>query len=166
MTNDELAIVVARLEAARDALPPAIGAAGLAIPHDPRAESAVLGAMLLSAVAITDVAQTGLCPAHFYQRPYRYIATAILGLNADDQPADAVTVAAELESQGQLDEVGGAVALLELQANTPRISSARFYAEIVIAHELRRRIIALSNDVAGRAYGVGTLHGNDERTTG
>ena len=64
-------------------------------PQDAAAEQAVLGGMLLSKDAVADVLER-LRPGDFYRPANQLVYDAILDLYSRGEPADAVTVAAEL----------------------------------------------------------------------
>ena len=66
-------------------------------PQDQAAEQSVLGGMLLSKDAIADVLEK-LRPNDFYRPNHQQIYNAILDLFGQGEPADAVTVAAELDA--------------------------------------------------------------------
>lgn len=76
-------------------------------PQDLAAEQSVLGGMMLSKDAIADVLER-LRPKDFYRPNHQQIYDAILDLFGQGEPADAVTVAAELDRRGVLRRVGGA----------------------------------------------------------
>src|SRR6201994_392533 len=76
-------------------------------PQDLAAEQAVLGGMLLSKDAIADVLER-LRPGDFYRPAHQSVYDAILDLYGRGEPADAVTVAAELDRRGLLRRIGGA----------------------------------------------------------
>ena len=122
-------------------------------PHNLRAEEAVLGAMLLSRDAIAEVVEI-LDVDHFYKPAHGHVFDAVLALYGAGQPVDAVTVAEELQRAGLLDAVGGPGLLLEVQAGTPAIGNARYYARIVEEHALLRRLIRVSTDIAEVAYSI------------
>jgi replicative DNA helicase len=122
-------------------------------PHNLRAEEAVLGAMLLSREAIAEVVEV-LDSDHFYKPAHGHVFEAVLALYGGGQPVDAVTVAEELNRAGMLDVIGGPAMLLDVQAGTPAIGNARYYARIVEEHALLRRLIRVSSDIAEVAYGV------------
>ena len=61
-------------------------------PHDVKAEQCVLGGMMLSKDAIADVADA-MRPADHYRPAHQIVHTAILRLDGDGKPADAITVA-------------------------------------------------------------------------
>jgi replicative DNA helicase len=121
-------------------------------PHNLQAEESVLGALLLSRDAIGLVSEQGLAPADFYRPAHQHIFDAIRSLYSAGSPVDTVTVADELRRHGLLEEVGGLVALHELQNATPAISSATHYAKIVQDTALLRRLIYVAGDIAEMAY--------------
>ena len=65
-------------------------------PQDLAAEQSVLGGMLLSKDAIADVIES-LRTADFYKPAHALVFDAILDLYSRGEPADTITVAAELE---------------------------------------------------------------------
>ena len=74
-------------------------------PQDVAAEQSVIGAMLLSKDAIADVVES-LREADFYRPAHQLIYSSILDLYGRGEPADAVTVSAELTRIGELGRVG------------------------------------------------------------
>ena len=76
-------------------------------PQDVAAEQSVLGGMLMSKDAIADVIEV-LRGTDFYRPAHEAIYEAILDLYGRGEPADAVTVAAELTNRGELGRIGGA----------------------------------------------------------
>ncbi|MER7035724.1 DnaB-like helicase N-terminal domain-containing protein, partial [Streptomyces albidoflavus] len=74
-------------------------------PQDGGAEQSVLGGMLLSKDAIADVVE--IIKGHDFYRPaHETVYTAILDLYAKGEPADPITVAAELVKRGEITKVG------------------------------------------------------------
>ena len=96
-------------------------------PQDPAAEQAVLGGMLLSKDAVADVLER-LRPGDFYRPANQLVYDAILDLYSRGEPADAVTVAAELDRRGLLRRVGGAPYLHTLISTVPTAANAGYYA--------------------------------------
>src|SRR5438132_13743546 len=76
-------------------------------PQAIEAEQSVLGAMMLSKDAIADVVEV-LRPSDFYRPAHQLLYDTVLDLYSRGEPADAVTVSAELTRNGQLVRVGGA----------------------------------------------------------
>ena len=85
-------------------------------PQDIPAEQSVLGGMLLSKDAIADVVEALQGP-DFYRPAHQVIFDCILDLYGRGEPADAITVAAELNRTDQLSKMGGAVYLHTLIAS-------------------------------------------------
>ncbi len=120
-------------------------------PQDPAAEQAVLGGMLLSKDAIADVLEK-LRPGDFYKPANQIVYDAILDLYGRGEPADAVTVAAELDRRGLLRRVGGAPYLHTLISTVPTAANAGYYAEIVAEKALLRRLVEAGTRVVQYGY--------------
>src|SRR4051812_17656144 len=104
------------------------------------AEQSVLGGMLLSKDAIADVLER-LRPGDFYRPAHQNVYDAILDLYGRGEPADAVTVAAELDRRGTLRRIGGAPYLHTLISTVPTAANAGYYAGIVAEKALLRRLV-------------------------
>lgn len=120
-------------------------------PHDERAEQSVLGAMMLSAQAIADVAEV-LCPQDFYHPRHQSIYEAAVEVQQAGEPVDAVTLADELGRRGALTRVGGAPYLHTLVQTVPVASSAGYYAGIVAEKATLRRLIEAGMRVTQLGY--------------
>ena len=120
-------------------------------PQDLAAEQSVLGGMLLSKDAIADVL-VKLRPADFYRPNHRQIYDVILDLFGQGEPADAVTVAAELDRRGILRRVGGAPYLHTLIATVPTAANAGYYAGIVAEKAVLRRLVEAGTRVVQYGY--------------
>jgi replicative DNA helicase len=87
-------------------------------PHDVAAEQCVLGGMLLSKDAISDVIEV-IRPTDHYRPAHQLVHEAILDLYGRGEPADAITVANELSRRGEIARVGGGPYLHTLIASVP-----------------------------------------------
>ena len=116
-------------------------------PQDVAAEQSVLGAMLLSKDAI-DPAVDVLQGRDFYRPVNELIFDTIVDLANRGEPADAITVGAELTRRGELGRVGGAPYLHTLVAGVPVAASVDFYAEIVREKAILRRLIQVGDRIA------------------
>ncbi|HEY7043983.1 MAG TPA: replicative DNA helicase, partial [Nocardioidaceae bacterium] len=116
------------------------GQIGRTPPQDEQAEQSVLGAMLISKDAIADVIEVVRGP-DFYRPGHELIYDAILDLYGRGEPADAITVSAELTRAGDLARVGGAPYLHTLVSSVPLATSAGYYAGIVREKAILRRLI-------------------------
>ncbi len=94
--------------------------------------------MLLSPAALEQLADV-LVASDFYVPEHRHIFDAMLRLRDAGVRTDVVTTANALREDGGKHELGSK--LIELVANTPAASSGAHYAEIVLAHATRRRLM-------------------------
>src|SRR2546427_13104648 len=85
-------------------------AAGRIPPHDLDAEISVIGSILLDPLSIAKVLQF-LHPEDFYRENNGQIYRASLDLFAAGEPIDNVPLAAQLQTLGMLDRIGGRAAL-------------------------------------------------------
>ncbi|UBV21687.1 MULTISPECIES: replicative DNA helicase [Mycolicibacterium] len=120
-------------------------------PQDLAAEQSVLGGMLLSKDAVADVLEK-LRPDDFYRPAHTTIYDAILDLYGRGEPADAVTVAAELDRRGLLRRIGGAPYLHTLISIVPTAANASYYATIVAEKALLRRLVEAGTRVVQYGY--------------
>ncbi len=124
-------------------------------PQDVAAEQSALGGMLLSKDAIADVVEA-LRPSDFYRPAHQLIYDAILDLYARGEPADAVTVSAELTRAGQLARVGGAPYLHTLISTVPTAANAGYYAQIVAEKAVLRRLVTAGTRIVQMGYDTAT----------
>jgi replicative DNA helicase len=127
-------------------------------PQDLAAEQSVLGGMLLSKDAIADVLER-LRPGDFYRPAHQNVYDAVLDLYARGEPADPVTVAAELDRRGLLRRIGGAPYLHTLISTVPTAANAGYYAGIVAEKALLRRLVEAGTRVV--QYGYAGAEGAD-----
>ena len=120
-------------------------------PQDIEAEQSVLGAMMLSKDAIADVVEV-LKPGDFYRPAHQTIYDAVLDLYARGEPADAVTVSAELTRSGQLMRAGGAPYLHTLISLVPTAANAGYYAAIVSERAILRRLVTAGTRIVQMGY--------------
>src|SRR5580658_10404781 len=120
-------------------------------PHDVAAEQCVLGGMMLSKDAISDVLD--VIKSHDYYRPaHQLVHETILDLYGRGEPADAVTVAAELTKRGDIARVGGAPYLHTLIASVPTAANAGYYARIVRERAILRRLVEVGTHIVQLGY--------------
>ncbi|MGR6971526.1 replicative DNA helicase [Streptomyces cynarae] len=120
-------------------------------PQDLDAEQSVLGGMLLSKDAIADVVE--ILKGHDFYRPaHETIYQAILDLYAKGEPADPITVAAELTKRGEITKVGGASYLHTLVQTVPTAANAEYYAQIVHERAVLRRLVEAGTRITQMGY--------------
>jgi replicative DNA helicase len=120
-------------------------------PQDIVAEQSVLGGMMLSKDAIADVVEV-LRSNDFYRPAHEIAFEAVIGLYGRGEPADAVTVAAELTRLGQLSRIGGAAYLHELISSVPTAANAGYYARIVRERAVLRRLVEAGTRIVQLGY--------------
>src|SRR4051794_41349403 len=86
--------------------------------------------MLLSKDAIADVIEV-LRGVDFYVPRHETVFDAVLDLYGRGEPADAVTVAAELTKRGDLAGIGGPAYPHTLLSSVPTAADAGYYARLV-----------------------------------
>ncbi|GHJ60709.1 replicative DNA helicase [Nocardioides sp. OK12] len=120
-------------------------------PQDMAAEQSVLGSMLISKDAISEVTER-VRGGDFYRPSHETIHDAIIDLYGRSEPVDMVTVAAELQRRGELQKVGGAPYLHTLSANVPIAANAGYYAEIVREKAVLRRLVDAGTKIVQIGY--------------
>ena len=120
-------------------------------PHDVAAEQCVLGGMLLSKDAISDVIEV-IRPTDHYRPAHQLVHEAILDLYARGEPADPITVANELTRRGELTRIGGAPYLHTLIASVPTAANAGYYARIVRERAILRRLVEAGTRIVQFGY--------------
>ncbi|WP_106215146.1 replicative DNA helicase [Kineococcus rhizosphaerae] len=121
-------------------------------PQDIAAEQGVLGGMMLSKDAIADVVEV-IKSQDFYRPAHEVIYDAILDLYSRGEPADPVTVSAELTNKGELSRVGGTPYLHDLISTVPTAANAAFYARIVAERAVLRRLVEAGTRIVQMGYG-------------
>ncbi len=122
-------------------------------PQDIAAEQGVLGGMMLSKDAIADVVEV-IKSQDFYRPAHELIYDAILDLYSRGEPADPVTVSAELTNKGELSRVGGTPYLHDLISTVPTAANAAFYARIVGERAVLRRLVEAGTRIVQMGYGA------------
>ena len=120
-------------------------------PHDLAAEQCVLGGMLLSKDAISDVIEV-IRPQDHYRPAHQVIHEVVLDLYGRGEPADAITVANELTRRGEIGRVGGAPYLHTLIASVPTAANAGYYARIVRERAILRRLVEAGTRIVQFGY--------------
>jgi replicative DNA helicase len=122
-------------------------------PSNVQAEQALLGALLANNKAFDRVAEF-LVPEHFADPIHGRIYQAISRRVEAGQLADAVTLKAEFEHAGILDEVGGTAYLSQLLSAMVGIINAGEYGRAILDAWLRRQLIDIGETVVNNAFGA------------
>jgi replicative DNA helicase len=123
-------------------------------PHDQDAELSVLGSILLDPLSVAKVLQF-LHPEDFYRENNGQVYRAALDLFAAGEPIDNVTLAAQLQTMGMLDRIGGRTHLASMQSAVPTAANIEYYGRIVKEKAYKRRLISAGSNIAGFGYDDG-----------
>jgi replicative DNA helicase len=113
-------------------------------------EVAILGAMLLDGVAISD-ATAKLRPEDFSLDSHQRVYRSIVDLMAKGHGIDSLTVGEELGRRRELESIGGPAYLAYLTEGIPRNFSIESYVQIVKDKSLLRQLMGIFHDGAIRA---------------
>lgn len=119
-------------------------------PCDPQAEMGVLGSIVLLPSVVTDLAPI-LQPEDFYDEANAKIYRHMLALHETSR-IDPTLLIDRLKTAGQYEAVGGMAYLSKVINAVPNAAHARYYAEIVAAKALARRVIVSATEILSDAY--------------
>ncbi len=125
-------------------------------PQNLEAEMSVLGGVLLENEALNRALEH-LTTSDFYREGHRKIFAALLSLADKSEPADLVTLTAELKARGELDDVGGGDYLATLVDYVPTAANIVYYCKLVKEKALARKLIEVSTDIATSGYEGGDM---------
>ena len=134
-----------------EASSPLLGLTQRLPPSNLQAEQALLGALLANNRAYERVSEF-LAPEHFADAIHGRIFAAIARRCDAGQLADAVTLRAEFEHSGVLDEVGGTAYLAQLVSAMVGIINAGDYGRAIHDAWLRRQLIEIGENVVNSAF--------------
>ena len=123
-------------------------------PQDIEAEQSVLGGMLLSKDAISDVVEV-VRSTDFYRPAHQTIFDVAVDIYGRGEPVDAITVSGELSRAGELMRVGGAPYLHTLLSSVPTAANAGYYARIVAEQAVLRRLVEAGTRIVQLGYATG-----------
>jgi replicative DNA helicase len=132
---------------------PLLGLSQRLPPSNLQAEQALLGALLANNKAYERVSEF-LLPEHFADPIHGRIFQAIQRRVEAGHLADAVTLKAEFEHSGVLEEVGGTAYLAQLLTAMVGIINAGEYGRTIHDSWIRRQLIDLGEIVVNNAFGA------------
>ena len=141
---------------------PLLGLSQRQPPSNDRAEMALLGALLANNKAYERISEF-LAEEHFADPIHGRIYQAIKRRIENQQLADAITLKAEFEHSGVLDEVGGTPYLAQLLTAMVGVINAGEYGRAIHDAWIRRQLIDIGEVVVNNAFGaVPELDGRDQ----
>lgn len=112
--------------------------------HDQSLEGYILGACLLEKNVFF---QQDLFEELFYSETHQLIYRALTHLSQKDQPVDAVTVVAQLRSEGQLEKVGGPTTVTSLTNQVGSTANIDYYVRLLYEKWIFRQIGRIANQL-------------------
>lgn len=114
-------------------------------------EEAVIGALLIEPSCV-DEAMDELSPSCFYSEKHRMIFEAMVSLVNEHSPIDLITVSQKLKAGGNLEIVGGPVALAQLSQKVGAAAHIEVYIKILKQKSIQRELITASYDILKNSY--------------
>ena len=121
------------------------------LPHDPEAEEAVVGSVLIDGEAISKVTSF-LKPDDFYVEKARLTYDACVALAQRGEPINQVSVGNELSVRDSLERIGGTSYLGHLVSTVPTSVHIEHYGRIVQRTATMRQLIGVAGDIAAIGY--------------
>ncbi len=120
-------------------------------PHSKEAEQSVIGSMIMDKDAIVTASEI-LHPDDFYIRQYGVLFEAMVELYQEGKPSDLVTILAKLKEKDVSPEVCGMEFIRDVTDAVPTSANIKYYADIVAAKALARRLIKITEGIANSCY--------------
>ncbi len=114
-------------------------------------EEAVIGALLIEPSCV-DEAMEELTPSCFYSDRHRMVFQSMVSLSNEHSPIDILTVTQKLKADGNLEAVGGAVALAQLSQKVGAAAHIEVYIKILKQKSIQRELITASYDILKNSY--------------
>ncbi len=125
-------------------------------PQNLEAEMSVLGGVLLENEALSRALEF-LTPDDFYRESHRKIFHALIALADKSEPADLITLTAQLKDRGELEDVGGSSYIATLVDYVPTAANISYYCKLVKEKSVARKLIEVSTEIATRGYEGGDM---------
>ncbi len=116
------------------------------LPHASDAERSVLGSMLIDAAAL-EICLEQLREEDFYVPANENIFAAMRDIRAGGDAVDLVTLTAELERHGKLEQAGGLTYLTDLVTFVPTAANVHHYANLVETKSTQRALIRAGGEI-------------------
>ena len=120
-------------------------------PHDPDAEEAVVGSLLIDGESVNRIAPL-VKPEDFYRERNRWCYEACQSLYRRGEAIDQISVARELSLHERLNEIGGPAYLSHLVGTVPTSVHIEHFARIVNQTATMRRLINAAGEIAAIGY--------------
>ena len=120
-------------------------------PQAPELEEAVLGALMIEKDAYSLVSEI-LKPESFYEHRHQLLYKAIQTLAIQQKPVDILTVAEQLRTTNDLEEIGGPVYITQLAGKVNSSAHIEYHARIIAQKFLARELITFTSEIQTKAF--------------
>jgi replicative DNA helicase len=120
-------------------------------PQSTEAEESIISAILTDNSTLLEIVEI-LSPDDFYRVSHQKVYSAIVGLFNRGEPVDLVTLANELKTLGNLEEIGGPAFLVQIIDQVPVAGNSVHHARIIRDKAALRRLIEKSNLILRRCF--------------
>lgn len=124
---------------------------GKIMPQAVELEEAVLGALLTEGKAWQEVDDI-LKADDFYKESHRSIFKAINRLSSNREPIDMLTVVEQLKKDGELENIGGPMYIVELTSKVASSAHIEYHCRIIKQKALARNLINITSVIQSKAY--------------
>ena len=121
------------------------------LPNDEVVERTILGQLVLENSLISEAEQL-LTDQDFHLASHRLIWQTIVEMNKQGRSIDLVTLSAEINLKGQLQQIGGHTEIARLIDGIPRSDTIEPYARTLKRFTMWRNIIAISYGIIDKSY--------------
>jgi replicative DNA helicase len=115
-------------------------------PNNTDAEESVIGSLLIDPESFYEIDGV-LSAKDFYLSKHAIIFEVIEDLYRQGEPADLVLITEKLEARGKLADIGGVAVLTDFTSFTPTSIHLKYYANIVAAKSVERRLIEAAQNI-------------------
>lgn len=120
-------------------------------PQNIDVEKGVLGAIMIEKSAF-DLVTEIITAESFYKDAHQRIFHSMVSLAQKNMPIDSLTVAQELISRGDIENVGGIYYITELTKGVVSAANIETHARIIAQHFLKREFIRIGGDMMTQGY--------------
>ncbi|MGH9638522.1 MAG: replicative DNA helicase [Candidatus Acidiferrales bacterium] len=122
------------------------------LPHYLIAEKTLLGVVLLNNAALVGALEKGLTAEDFFLPEHRHVFEAMMSLDEERKPIDAVTLTEQLHRNGKLEASGGPAYISQLADGIPHAMNVEHYTQIIREKAVLRGLIHAAEAIQERAF--------------
>jgi replicative DNA helicase len=131
------------------------------LPQAPEVESSIIGQILLDKSSFVNISDI-LLPEMFYSETNKIVFECLLKMQDNSLHIDTLTVVEYLRKTGDLEKVGGVLAISKYTTNILSSTNIREYANIVLEKYLQRELIMFNAEQKSRLYSGLNFEFNNE----